>query len=46
LLAVAVVSHTGKIIQNGLSVFEREENWLQNGILDFAFRQSQSSVIA
>jgi len=30
----------GKIIKNGLSVFDREENLLQNGILHFVFRLS------
>jgi len=34
-----------KIIKNGLRVFERGENWLQNGILHFALNLSQSSKI-
>jgi len=38
LLAAAVVRRTGTIIKNGLNVFERGENLLQNGVLDFAFR--------
>jgi len=37
----AVARRTGKIIKNGLSVFEREENLLQNGILHFEFKLSQ-----
>jgi len=41
----AVARRTGKIIKNGLSVFEREENLLQNGILHFEFKLSQSSEI-
>jgi len=32
-LAAAVVPRKGKIIKNGLHVFERGENLLQNGIL-------------
>jgi len=38
LLAEAVAPRTGKIIENGLSVFERGEHFLQNGILNFALR--------
>jgi len=34
LLGAAVAPRTGKIIKNG---FERGENLLQNGILNFAF---------
>jgi len=44
-LAAAVVPRTCKIIQNGLRVFERGENLLQNGILQFVFKLSQSSKI-
>jgi len=44
-LAAAVAPRTGEIIKNGLSVFERGENLLQNGILHFAFTLSQSSEI-
>jgi len=44
-LAEAVAPRTGKIIKNGLRVFERRENLLQNGILHFAFKISQSSEI-
>jgi len=42
---VSLVALTGKIIKNGLSVFERRENFLQNGILHFVLRFSQSSEI-
>jgi len=31
-IAAAVASRTGEIIKNGLRVFERGENLLQNGI--------------
>jgi len=34
-LQAVVAPHTGKIIKNGLGVFEREENLLQYGILHF-----------
>jgi len=46
-LAAAVAPHKGKIIKNGLGVFERGENLLQNGTLclHFAFNLSQSSEI-
>jgi len=43
--AAAVVLCTGKIIRNGLRISERGENFLQNGILHFAFMLSQSSEI-
>jgi len=36
--AAPVAPRTGKIIKNGLLVFEREENLLQNGILHFSER--------
>jgi len=36
------VTSPGKIIKNGLNVFERGENLLQNGISQFVFRVSQS----
>jgi len=39
-LAAAVASRTGKIIKNGLHVFDRGENFLH-----FAFNSSQSSEI-
>jgi len=38
LLTAALAPRKVKIIKNGLDVFEREENLLQNGILKFAFR--------
>jgi len=31
-------ARTGKIIKNGIRVFERGENFLQNGVLHFAFK--------
>jgi len=34
-LVAVVAPHTGKIIKNSLSIFERGENLLQNGILYF-----------
>jgi len=34
-LAAAATPCTGKISKNGLSIFERGENLLQNGILHF-----------
>jgi len=38
---------TDKIIKNGLNdIFERGENLLQNGVLHFVFRFSQSSEMA
>jgi len=42
-LVAVVAPHTGKIIKNRPRVFERGENLLQNGILHFAIRFSQSS---
>jgi len=36
--AAHVASRTGKIIKNGLRIFERAENFLQNGILHFVFK--------
>jgi len=45
-LAAAVVTRTGKIMKNGLHVFERGENLLQNGIFNFVFTLSQSPEIA
>jgi len=42
-LAAVVAPRTGKIIKNGLRVFQSGENMLQNGILYFAFKLSQSS---
>jgi len=39
-LAAVVAPRTGKII-NGLDVFERGKNLLQNGILHLVFRFSQ-----
>jgi len=44
-LAAAVANRTGKIVKNGLHVFEKGGNLLQNGILQFAFKLSQSSEI-
>jgi len=43
-LVAAVVPRTGEILKNDLGVFEREE-MIQNGILHFVFRSSQSSEI-
>jgi len=45
-LVAVVARRTGKIIKNGLDVFESGENLLQNGILHFVFRFSQLSEIA
>jgi len=39
----AVAPRTSKFIKNGLNVFERRENLLQNGISHFVFRFSQLS---
>jgi len=44
-LAAALGPRTGKIIKNGLRVFERGENLLQNGILHSAFKLRHSSEI-
>jgi len=44
-LEAAVGPRTGKINKNRHSVFEREENLLQNGILNFAFKLSKSSEV-
>jgi len=44
-LVAAVAPRTGKIIKNGLRVFERGENLLQIGILHFVLRSSQFSEI-
>jgi len=44
-LAAAVAPRVGKIIKNGRRVFEWGENLLQKGILDFAFKLSQSLEI-
>jgi len=43
---LAAVTAPRKIIKISLDVFERGENVIQNGILDFAFRLNQSSGIA
>jgi len=45
-LVVDIAPHAREIIKNGLHVFEMGENLLQNGILYFVFRLSQSSEIA
>jgi len=45
-LVAVVAPCTGKFIKNGLRVFKRGENLLQNGILHFVIRLSRSSVIA
>jgi len=45
-LGTALAPRTGKIIKNGLSVLERGENLLRNGLLHFVFRFSQSLEIA
>jgi len=45
-LIAVVAPRTTKIIKNGLLVFERRENLLQNYIFNFVFRFSQSSEIA
>jgi len=42
----AVAPPTGKFIKNGLSLFERAEHLLQNGILHFVFSFCQLSKIA
>jgi len=42
---IFVAPHTDKFMKNGLSVFERGENLLQNGILHFVFKFSQLSEI-
>jgi len=44
-LAPPVAPRTGKILKNGLHVFERGGNLLQNGILYFALKLSHSSEI-
>jgi len=44
-LAAPVAPRTGKILKNGLHVFERGGNLLQNGILYFALKLSHSSEI-
>jgi len=44
-LAAAVTPNTGKIIKNGLRVFESGEYLLPYGILHFVFKLSQSSEI-
>jgi len=45
LLAAVVAPRTGKIINNRC-VLERQNNLLQNGVLNFPFRLNQSSGIA
>jgi len=45
LVVAVVVSPTGKIIKNGLSVFEKGKNLLQNSISHFVFWKSQLSEI-
>ena len=45
-LAGAVAPSTGKIMQNAPELFERGQNLLQNGILNFAISLSQSPAIA
>jgi len=42
-LVAVVAPRTGKIVKNGLHVFESEENLLQNGLLHFVFK-IQSNV--
>jgi len=44
-LAAALGPRTGKIIKNGLRVFERGENLLQNGILHSAFKSHSSEIV-
>jgi len=44
-LIVDVAPRTGKTIKNGFRIFERGENVLQNSILYFVFKWSQSSEI-
>jgi len=47
LLVAAVAPRiTGKFIKNGLSVFERGEIFLKNGVLHFVFTFGQLSEIA
>jgi len=43
---VTCSDRTGKTIKNGFNVFQRGENLLENGVLHFVFRLSQSSEIA
>jgi len=45
-LVAVVAPRTGKIVKNGFRVLERGEKLLQNSILHFVFRFSQSSEIA
>jgi len=43
--AVALAPRSGKIIKNGLHVFERGENLLQNGTLHFALHCQSSEIV-
>jgi len=45
-LVAVMAPRTGKTTKNVVKVFERGENLLQNSILHFVFRLSQSSEIA
>jgi len=42
---VEVTSRIGRIMKNGLHIFERGKNLLQNGILHFVFKLTHSSEI-
>jgi len=44
-LVATVAPRAGKIIKDRLRIFEIGENLLQNGILHFVFKLSQSSEI-
>jgi len=44
-LVAVVASHTGRIWKKPPPCFERGQHLLQNGILNFVFRLSQSSRI-
>jgi len=44
-LVAVVAPRTGKIVRNGLRVFEIRENFLQNCILHFVFNLYQSSCL-
>jgi len=45
-LAAAIAPRAGKILENGLNVFERGKNFLWNGTSNFLFGFSQLSEIA
>jgi len=45
-LVAVVATRRGKIIKNGLHIFERGENLLQNGIFHFVHISGQDSFIS